>query len=125
MGLGRSNPEFLKEGDAVNDFLKPDARDRRRRRPDRWRLRRRCTRGSTPRSCSVTARSAELTKYASNAFLATQISFINEIANACEQLGADIEGVADGMGMDSRIGPNFLFRASALAAAASRKTWAR
>jgi UDPglucose 6-dehydrogenase len=105
-----SNPEFLKEGSAVNDFMRPD----------------RVVVGSNPRStwasdavsalyeplgCPVVrtdVASAEMIKLASNAFLATKISFINEIANVCEEVGADVAEVADGMGLDPRIGRSFL-----------------
>jgi UDPglucose 6-dehydrogenase len=103
-----SNPEFLREGSAVSDFMNPD----------------RVVLGSTDRSAAekvamlyealrspimiTDLRTAEMIKYASNAFLATRISFINEIANICESLGADIKEVARGMGMDQRIGPSFL-----------------
>ncbi len=103
-----SNPEFLREGSAVSDFMNPD----------------RVVLGSTdPVAAQKVAdlyealrspilitdlRTAEMIKYASNAFLATRISFINEIANICESLGADVREVARGMGMDKRIGPSFL-----------------
>jgi UDPglucose 6-dehydrogenase len=103
-----SNPEFLREGSAVNDFMEPD----------------RVVLGSTNREAAekvadlyealrapimiTDLRTAEMIKYASNAFLATRISFINEIANICESLGADVKEVARGMGMDKRIGPSFL-----------------
>ena len=60
------------------------------------------------RSCSPAARTAELTKYAANAFLATKITFINEIADLCEQVGADVQEVARGIGLDNRIGAKFL-----------------
>jgi UDPglucose 6-dehydrogenase len=66
--------------------------------------------------------SAEMIKYASNAFLATKISFINEIANVCEEVGADVTLVAGGMGFDRRIGPHFLRAESGTGARASRKT---
>ena len=107
-----SNPEFLKEGDAVNDFLKPD----------------RIVVGvDTPRAEKVMRElyspfirtgspvvvmdiiSAEMTKYAANGFLATKITFMNEIANLCEKVGADVEKVRLGIGADRRIGPKFLF----------------
>lgn len=106
-----SNPEFLKEGSAVKDFLNPD----------------RVVIGSDPGSedgaadavaklyeqldCPIVrtdVASAEMIKLASNAFLATKISFINEIANVCEEVGADVGEVANGMGLDERIGPKFL-----------------
>jgi UDPglucose 6-dehydrogenase len=105
-----SNPEFLKEGTAVQDFMHPD----------------RLVIGADPGSESFGDRvealyaplgadmlradvaSAEMIKLASNAFLATKISFINEIANVSEELGADVEVVARGMGLDDRIGPKFL-----------------
>ena len=103
-----SNPEFLREGSAVNDFMQPD----------------RVVLGSTDLDAAnevaelyeplrspimiTDLRTAEMIKYASNAFLATRISFINEMANICESLGADVREVARGMGMDKRIGPSFL-----------------
>ncbi len=103
-----SNPEFLREGSAVNDFFNPD----------------RVVLGSTDREAAekvaqlylplrapimiTDLRTAEMIKYASNAFLATRISFINEIAAICERLGADVKEVARGMGYDKRIGPYFL-----------------
>lgn len=103
-----SNPEFLREGSAVMDFMQPD----------------RVVLGSTDSDaaqqvaelyqalrCEIMItdlRTAEMVKYASNAFLATRISFINEMANICETLGADVREVARGMGMDKRIGPAFL-----------------
>ena len=107
-----SNPEFLKEGAAVNDFMKPD----------------RIVIGSgSPKALAVMQdlyapfvrtgnplivmdiHSSELTKYASNSFLATKVSFMNEIANLCERLGADVDLVRKGMGTDERIGTQFLF----------------
>jgi UDPglucose 6-dehydrogenase len=103
-----SNPEFLREGSAISDFLNPD----------------RIVLGSLDRSAAervaqlyfplrapimvTDLRTAEMIKYASNAFLATKISFINEIANICEALGADVKEVAVGMGYDKRIGRAFL-----------------
>ena len=103
-----SNPEFLREGSAVNDFMFPD----------------RIILGSTSRKAAekvealystlrapvliTDLRTAEMIKYASNAFLATKISFINEIATICEKLGADVIEVAQGMGFDKRIGHHFL-----------------
>jgi UDPglucose 6-dehydrogenase len=103
-----SNPEFLREGSAINDFMNPD----------------RVVLGSEDRNaasqvaelyqplrCEIIitdVRTAEMIKYASNAFLATRISFINEIGNICEELGADVREVARGMGHDKRIGHAFL-----------------
>jgi UDPglucose 6-dehydrogenase len=103
-----SNPEFLREGSAIVDFMNPD----------------RVVLGSTdPEAAKIVAelyvplnapimitdlRTAEMIKYASNAFLATKISFINEMAAICERLGADVKEVARGMGLDKRVGPAFL-----------------
>jgi UDPglucose 6-dehydrogenase len=106
-----SNPEFLREGAAINDFMRPD----------------RVVIGSADQEAIAIMRdlyrplylieapvvitsleAAELTKYAANAFLATKISFINEIANLCEKIGCDVHDVAKAMGMDKRIGSKFL-----------------
>nr|HID13611.1 UDP-glucose/GDP-mannose dehydrogenase family protein [Anaerolineae bacterium] len=103
-----SNPEFLREGSAINDFMNPD----------------RVVLGSLDREAAnrvaqlylslrcpimiTDLRTAEMIKYASNAFLATRLSFINEIANICEELGADVREVATGMGYDKRIGHTYL-----------------
>lgn len=106
-----SNPEFLREGAAVKDFLAPD---RVVVGVDDDRTGRRLTELYQPitqveRPLVLTdVRSAELIKYASNCFLATKISFINDIANLCELTGADVVQVARGMGLDERIGPRFL-----------------
>ncbi len=107
-----SNPEFLKEGSAVKDFQSPD----------------RVIIGASDKEAAETVgelykpfmrrsdrivymdlRSAEMTKYASNAMLATKISFMNEIANLCDRVGADVEHVRIGMSLDERIGPHFIF----------------
>ncbi len=103
-----SNPEFLREGQAINDFMHPDrivigveskkARDI-------------LTSLYKPLNAPLVItdiKSAELIKHASNSFLATKISFINAISRICEKVGADVEEVAEGMGMDKRIGPSFL-----------------
>jgi len=107
-----SNPEFLKEGDAVDDFLKP-ARviigvDNERAE----RLLRELYRGvllTNDRVQVMDIKSAELTKYAANAMLATRISFMNELARLCELVGADIDSIRKGIGADPRIGNKFLF----------------
>jgi UDPglucose 6-dehydrogenase len=103
-----SNPEFLREGSAIADFMNPDrvvigahssgAAEK-------------VARLYEPLNCPVVMTSiysAEMIKYASNAFLATRISFINEMARICERVDADVKVVADGMGLDRRIGPHFL-----------------
>ena len=107
-----SNPEFLKEGDAINDFMKPD------------RIVLGCETEKTEailksiyapfnrshnRSIIMDVKSAELTKYASNAMLATKISFMNELSQIAERVGADIEKVRYGIGSDSRIGHSFIY----------------
>ena len=107
-----SNPEFLKEGDAVNDFLKPDrvvvGTYSTEPHAEMTSLYSPFVRNENP-ILFMDNRSAELTKYASNAMLATRISFMNELANLCEAIGADVDPVRRGMGYDKRIGPSFLF----------------
>lgn len=107
-----SNPEFLKEGAAVEDFMKPDrviigAEDDRAAETVKELYTPFVRTGSPILVTDV--RTAEMTKYASNAFLATKISFMNEFANLCEQVGADVDMVRRGMGLDDRIGTAFLF----------------
>ncbi|QNR68563.1 UDP-glucose/GDP-mannose dehydrogenase family protein [Paenibacillus peoriae] len=103
-----SAPEFLREGSAINDTLHPDriiiGLDNTGLRETMVTLHQ----VFTDKIYVTDIRSAEMIKYASNAFLATKISFINEIANICEKVGADVTCVADGMGMDKRIGSSFL-----------------
>ena len=106
-----SNPEFLREGAAISDFMRPDRvilgiQDTRSEKMLRE-LYRPINLIEAP-ILVTNWESAELTKYASNAFLATKISFINEIANLCESVGADVHSVAKGMGLDGRIGKKFL-----------------
>ena len=103
-----SNPEFLREGSAVNDFMHPDriviGCESERARHIMKNL-------YEPLKAPILftdIKSAEIIKHASNSFLATKISFINAIANICEAAGADVEKVAEGMGMDRRIGRSFL-----------------
>jgi UDPglucose 6-dehydrogenase len=106
-----SNPEFLREGSAIEDFMRPDrvvvGTDCARAREVMAALYRPLALREVP-MVVTSLESAELTKYAANAFLATKISFINEIADLCEQVGADVQDVARGMGLDGRIGRAFL-----------------
>lgn len=107
-----SNPEFLREGFAVDDFLKPDrvvvGTSSARAQKVMEDLYKPFVRQGNP-IIFMDERSAELTKYAANAFLATKITFMNEIANFCEKVGADVDKVRIGMGTDTRIGKRFLF----------------
>lgn len=107
-----SNPEFLKEGAAVNDFMKPDrivVGTKSARAEALMRELYAPFNRNHDRMIFMDIRSAELTKYAANAMLATKISFINEIANLAERLGADIEKVRNGIGADPRIGYHFIY----------------
>ena len=107
-----SNPEFLREGVAVEDFMKPERvvvgtrSERAKKLMDE--LYEPFVRQGNP-VLFMDERSAEVTKYAANAFLATKISFMNEIGNLCELVGADVDNVRKGIGTDSRIGKRFLF----------------
>ncbi|MFM2019332.1 MAG: hypothetical protein RL007_2988 [Bacteroidota bacterium] len=107
-----SNPEFLREGFAVDDFLKPDrvviGTSSERARKLMEELYKPYVRQGNP-IIFMDEKSAELTKYAANAFLATKITFMNEIANLCEKVGADVDKVRIGIGSDDRIGKRFLF----------------
>ncbi|WP_313274567.1 UDP-glucose/GDP-mannose dehydrogenase family protein [Stenotrophomonas sp.] len=107
-----SNPEFLKEGDAVADCMRPDRIVVGAANPDAVALMRRLYapfNRNHDRVVEMDVRSAELTKYAANAMLATKISFMNEIANIAEKVGADIEQVRQGIGSDPRIGWHFIY----------------
>jgi UDPglucose 6-dehydrogenase len=103
-----SNPEFLREGAAIQDFLEPDRIVVGAFRSEDGDAVEALYRGIDTDVVRTSVPTAEMVKYASNAFLATKISFINEIANVCEQVGADVRTVARGMGLDHRIGPHFL-----------------
>ena len=107
-----SNPEFLKEGSAINDFMKPDRIIVGTDNPRTGELLKALYapfNRSHERVITMDIRSAELTKYAANAMLATKISFMNELANLAELVGADIEQVRNGIGSDSRIGYSFIY----------------
>lgn len=107
-----SNPEFLREGVAVEDFLKPDrvviGTDSERAQKNMKQLYEPFVRQGNP-IIFMDERSAEMTKYAANSYLATRITFMNEIANLCEKVGANVDMVRRGMGSDTRIGKRFLF----------------
>ena len=103
-----SNPEFLREGTAIADFMRPDRVVIGADAPAVAERVARLYQGVDCPVLTTDVASAEMIKYASNAFLATKISFINEIANVCEATGADVTTVAQGMGMDHRIGAHFL-----------------
>ena len=111
-----SNPEFLKEGDAINDFMKPDRVVIGSNDDDTTEKMRVLYapffRSSMDRLITMDVRSAEMTKYVANAMLATKISFMNEIANICELVGADVNKVRIGIGSDSRIGYSFIYPGS-------------
>ncbi len=106
-----SNPEFLREGAAIDDFMRPDrvviGVNDEHAEEVLQEIYRPLTRNDSP-ILVMSRRAAELTKYAANAFLATKITFINEIADLCEKVGADVHDVAHGIGTDSRIGARFL-----------------
>ena len=107
-----SNPEFLKEGKAIEDFMKPDrvvigadsefAFKKMKELYSPFYM-------QNDRMITMDIRSAEMTKYAANTMLATKISFMNEIANICERVGADVNKVRIGIGSDSRIGYSFIY----------------
>jgi UDPglucose 6-dehydrogenase len=106
-----SNPEFLREGAAIDDFKRPDRiviGSGEERATDVMRAIYRPLYLNKSPLVVMTRRGAELTKYAANAFLATKITFINEIADLCEKVGADVQDVARGIGLDNRIGAKFL-----------------
>ncbi|WP_108424726.1 UDP-glucose dehydrogenase family protein [Flagellimonas amoyensis] len=111
-----SNPEFLKEGDAISDFMKPDrvvvGADSDAAASKMRNLYSPFFRSSMDRLITMDVKSAEMTKYVANAMLATKISFMNEIANICELVGADVNKVRIGIGSDSRIGYSFIYPGS-------------
>jgi UDPglucose 6-dehydrogenase len=106
-----SNPEFLREGAAIGDFMRPDrvviGTEDEQSTAILKDLYRPLYLNETP-VVLTDVQTAELTKYAANAFLATKVSFINEVANLCEKVGADVHAIARGIGLDRRIGPKFL-----------------
>ncbi|HIQ52640.1 MAG TPA: UDP-glucose/GDP-mannose dehydrogenase family protein [Pseudomonas pachastrellae] len=107
-----SNPEFLKEGAAIDDFMRPDRVVLGTDDADAERVMRALYEPfvrNHDRILCMSRRAAEMTKYAANTFLATRISFINEIASLCEQLGVDVEEVRKGIGSDQRIGHHFIY----------------
>lgn len=107
-----SNPEFLKEGDAVNDFMKPDrvvVGTESEQTAEMMRTLYGPFARSREKMIVMGVRSAEMTKYAANCMLATKISFINEVANVCERVGADVRDVRTGIGSDHRIGYHFIY----------------
>ena len=108
-----SNPEFLKEGDAISDFMKPDrvviGADKDATAEKMRTLYSPFFRSGSARLIVMDVRSAEMTKYVANAMLATKISFMNEISNICELVGADVNDVRIGIGSDSRIGYSFIY----------------
>ena len=107
-----SNPEFLKEGYAIEDFMKPDrvviGADSKEAEQIMRDLYAPFIRTGSPVIC-MSVKSAEVTKYVANAFLAAKVTFMNEVANFCEKVGADVHDVRLGVGTDKRIGPQFLF----------------
>ena len=106
-----SNPEFLREGEAINDFSRPDRviiGTNSKKANSKMKSLYMPIIKKNSRYFNTSRRGAELIKYASNAFLATKISFINELANLCEKTGADIKDISQGMGSDQRIGERFL-----------------
>jgi len=103
-----SNPEFLREGSAISDFLNPDRIVVGASNNRAFNIITELYRSLNAHIIFTSVKSAELIKYASNAFLATKISFINEIANICERVGSDVVEVANAVGMDKRIGNEFL-----------------
>src|SRR4029079_16878227 len=106
-----SNPEFLREGSAIEDFRRPDrvvvGTESDRAKAVMKEVYRPLYLNETP-MLFTTRETSELIKYAANAFLATKITFINEMADICERVGANVQDVARGMGLDGRIGPKFL-----------------